>query len=449
METQDLEPIKTKSNNKKILITILFLLVITVVLTILYLYLKYPTTSPINSASYFINRLKQPHAHMQKDVIGFLPYWRLDDTKYLRFDLVSEVIFFSLSADENGQIIKIVNSETDPGWRWWSSPTIQNLIAKTQITGGKFGLTVAMQKNKTLESFLDNPSAQKTLINNLIRIVQSAKIDALNLDFEYDGKPDDKYKSEFTNFAKELTSTFKTRSPQTELSIDFFPLSIQKPRLYDVASLTPLFDKVIVMSYDYYSGSSDLAGPVAPIFGHIASPSATQTSYSERKNPSGDEANLEQGKENPDPQDGGIYFFDVNTTYSDYLKVVPKEKLIMGVPYYGWDYPVEDNTVALSKVLPQNDQNGYSEVISYGRARTNTDLKPENCQWDDTAKATWCAYTDSNKIQRKVWLEDNKSIEIKFDFAKTNNLGGIAIWTLGYDKDYPDLWNLIKNYFTK
>ena len=421
METQDLEPIKTKSNNKKILITTLFLLVITVVLTILYLYLKYPTTSPINSASYFINRLKQPHAHMQKDVVGFLPYWRLDDTKYLRFDLVSEVFFFSLSVDENGQIIKIVDNETDPGWRWWSSPAIQNLIAKTQITGGKFGLTIAMQKNKTLESFLNNPSAQKTLTSNLIQIVESSKIDGLNLDFEYDGEPDDKYKSEFTNFAKELTSTFRTQSPKTELSIDFFPLSIEKPRLYDVASLAPLFDKVIVMSYDYYSGSSEVAGPVAPIFGYIANPSATQKSY----------------------------FFDVNTTYNDYLKVVPKEKLIMGVPYYGWDYPVEDNTTILSKVLPQNDQNGYPEVISYGRARTNTNLKAENCQWDDTAKATWCAYTDSNKIQREVWLEDNRSIEIKFDFAKTNNLGGIAIWTLGYDKDYPDLWNLIKNYFTK
>ena len=421
METQDLEPIKTKSNNKKILITTLFLLVITVVLTILYLYLKYPTTSPINSASYFINRLKQPHAHMQKDVVGFLPYWRLDDTKYLRFDLVSEVFFFSLTADENGQIIKIVNNETDPGWRWWSSPTIQNLIAKTQITGAKFGLTIAMQKNKTLESFLDNPSAQKTLISNLIQIVKSNKIDGLNLDFEYDGEPDDKYQSKFTNFAKELTSTFRTKSPKTELSIDFFPLSIEKPRLYDVASLAPLFDKVIVMSYDYYPGSSEVAGPVAPIFGYIANPSADQTSY----------------------------FFDVKTTYNDFQKVVPKEKLIMGVPYYGWDYPVEDNTTILSKVLPQNDQNGYPEVISYGRARTNTNLKAENCQWDDTAKATWCAYTDSNKIQREVWLEDNRSIEIKFDFAKTNNLGGIAIWTLGYDKDYPDLWNLIKNYFTK
>lgn len=387
----------------------------------LYLHFTYPTTSFLVSGQYIFSNLGRSHAKMQSEVVGFLPYWNLDNSKYLHFDLLSEVFFFSLSADEKGEIIKVVNNETDPGWRWWNSPVIQNLIAKTQITGGKFGLTIAMQKNKTLESFLDNPQAQTTLINNLIQLIQSNKIDGLNIDFEYDGKPDDKYRDEFTNFAKELTSAFRTKSPKTELSIDFFPLAIEKPRLVDVASLAPLFDKVIVMSYDYYSGTSELAGPVAPMGGYIASPSATEKSY----------------------------FFDVNTTYNDYLKVVPKDKLIMGVPYYGWDYPVEDNTTPLAKVLPQNDQNGYSEVVSYGRARTDTDLKNANCQWDDIAKATWCAYTDSNKIQREVWLEDNKSIEIKFDFAKTKDLGGIAIWTLGYDKDYPDLWNLIKNYFTK
>src|SRR3990167_1877879 len=295
----------------------------------LYLHFTYPTTSFLVSGQYVLSNLGRSHAKMQKQVVGFLPYWNLDNSKYLHFDLLSEVFFFSLSADENGQIVKVVNNETDPGWRWWNSPTIQNLIAKTQIAGGKFGLTIAMQKNKPLESFLDNPIAQKTLISNLLQIVESDKIDGLNLDFEYDGKPDDKYKLKFTDFAKKINSTFRTKSPKTELSIDSFPLSIEKPRLYDVASLAPLFDKVIVMSYDYYSGSSDLAGPVAPIFGYIASPSADQTSY----------------------------FFDVNTTYNDYLKVVPKEKLIMGVPYYGWDYPVEDNTVALSKVLPQNDEN--------------------------------------------------------------------------------------------
>ena len=386
-----------------------------------YLHFSYPTASPLVSGQYTLSTLGKPHANMEKEVIGFLPYWSLDNSKYIRFDLTSEVFFFSLTAGEDGNIVKVVNNQTDPGWRWWKSDTIQNLIAKTQISGGKFGVTIAMQKNKTLESFLDNPQAQQTLFNTTLNTVKAANVNALNLDFEYDGVPDDKYRGEFTNFAKNLTGAFRKVSPDTELSIDFFPLSVRKPRLFDVGALAPLFDKVIVMSYDYYAASSDLAGPVAPIDGFIASPSAQQKSY----------------------------VFDVTTTYSDYLSIVPKDKLIMGVPYYGWDYPVSDNSTPLSQVLPQNDSNGYAEVISYGRARSDKDINSKNCQWDDTAKETWCGYTDSSNIQREVWLEDNRSIEDKFDFAKVKNLGGIAIWTLGYDKAYPDLWSLIKSKFTK
>jgi len=394
-------------------------LIIVVGILSLHLYLSYPTVSPLISGEYSLTSVGKSHANMQKEVVGFMPYWNLDDSKYLQYNLLSEVFFFSLSADENGDIVKVVNGQTDPGWRWWQSDTIQTLIAKTQISGGKFGLTIAMQKNTTLESFLDNQTAQTNLISNLLQIIKQDKVAGLNLDFEYDGTPDDKYRGAFTEFAKNLTAAFRNQSPNTELSIDMFPLSVEKPRLYDVGSLAPLFDKVIVMSYDYYSGSSDLAGPEAPISGYVASPSASQKSF----------------------------VFDVDTTYSDYLKIVPKDKLIMGVPYYGWDYPVDDNTTTLSNVLPQNDQNGYAEVISYGRAKADKDLT--NCRWDDLAKQTWCGYTDSNNIQREVWLEDNKSIGIKFDFANAHNLGGIAIWTLGYDKQYQDLWDLIKSHFTQ
>ena len=83
----------------------------------LYLYFTYPTTSPLVSGQYTLSNLGRSHAQMQSEVVGFLPYWNLDNSKYLHFDLLSEVFFFSLSADEDGQIIKVVNNETDPGWR--------------------------------------------------------------------------------------------------------------------------------------------------------------------------------------------------------------------------------------------------------------------------------------------------------------------------------------------
>jgi len=373
----------------------------------------YPTTSPINVISFFIQSKQHPHKNMEQQTVAFLPYWRMDDLKYARFDLLSGIIYFSLYADENGQFVKVVNNETDPGYRWWSSQVIKDLIAKTQINGGKFSLTIAMQKNKTLKSLLNNKNAQKKLIENLLTEVESRHLDGINVDFEYDGEPEEGYQQKFTGFAQDLTSSFKTNSPKTELSIDFFPLSVREPRLFDIKKLSQLFDRIVVMSYDYYSSTSDIAGPVAPMGG-----------FKEQK-----------------------YFFDIKTTYEDYLKFVPKEKLVMGVPYYGYDWAVENGQKIQSKTLPISDPNNYAAVISYARAKENKDLKQNQCQWDDFAKEKWCWYKDEKNIEHQVWIEDNKSIEEKFNFAKKNKFSGIAIWTLGYDKQYPDLWNLIEKIF--
>ncbi|MDO8498384.1 MAG: glycosyl hydrolase family 18 protein [bacterium] len=400
---------------KYFLIILLLLLISASTLTI-YLQLNYPATSPLVTVTYMAENIGHKHAKTNRQLIGFLPYWRLDDSKYLRTDLMSEVIFFSLSADENGQIIKVDDGQTDPGWRWWNSSIVKDLITKTQVGGGRFSLTIAMQRNKTLEAFLDNPSSQQKLIQNLLKIVKEERLNGLNVDFEYGGEPDAGYRGKFTAFAQNLTSSFRTNSPKTILSIDFFPLSVEKPRLYDVAKLAPLFDRVIVMSYDYYSTSSKVAGPVAPMGGY------------------------KEGK----------YFFDIQTTYEDYLKIVPREKIVMGIPYYGWDFPVEDKDQPLSQVLPKNDTNGYPAVMSYGRMRDDTDINQDNCRWDELAAATWCSYLDSeSQVPHQAWIEDNRSIGTKFDFAKAQNLGGIAIWTLGYDKNYPDLWQMISDKFTE
>ena len=54
----------------------------------------YPTTSPINVISFFIQSKQHPHKNMEQQTVAFLPYWRMDDLKYARFDLLSEIIYF-------------------------------------------------------------------------------------------------------------------------------------------------------------------------------------------------------------------------------------------------------------------------------------------------------------------------------------------------------------------
>lgn len=376
----------------------------------------YPTTSPVNTLYYYFLRLLHPHANLKKEVMGFLPYWRLEDIQYIRPELISEINYFSLYVDKDGNIVKVIDAKPEPGWQNWQNGKVKNLIARTQILGGKFSVSIAAHKNSLIENILENKKAQQNLTDNINAEITANYLDAINIDFEYLGTPDKKYQQKFTEFIKNLSSQIRKKSPQTKIYISIAPLSARGQSLFNFSDLNPLVDKYIGMSYDYYGASSDIAGPTAPMKGF---------------------------KENK-------YFFDISTTYEDYLHHIPKNKIIMGIPYYGWDWAVEDGKKIQSKTFANSDPQNYSAVISYARAREEKNLKPQNCQWDNYAEQPWCWYTDrKTQTDHQVWFENNNSIAVKFDFAKNQNLAGIAIWTLGFDKNYPDLWNLIQNKFKK
>ncbi len=120
----------------------------------------------------------------------------------------------------------------------------------------------------------------------------------------------------------------------------------------------------------------------------------------------------------------------------------------MGVPYYGWDWAVHRGTALLSSTLPPGNANSYAAVLSYGRMRGFGEVNARHCRWDRDAEEPLCRYV-SNGIQHEVWFENNRSIAVKYGYAKANRLAGIAIWVLGYDSKYPDLWNILRRTFQK
>jgi spore germination protein YaaH len=395
---------------RKIVIIVGSLLVVFLTLFVI-LFIIYPTASPFTSAKYIVQSWFNPHKNMQKQVIGFLPYWRLDDSQYIHFNELTEISYFSLSADKDGNIVKISGNETEPGWREWNGTQVKDLIAKTQITGNAFSFTLAMQKNSVIEGFLDNKNAQENLMINVIQEVKNRHINGVILDVEYLGKPDSKYREAFTSFANTFYSQMKKELPNVSISLTLLPRSGRDDGLFNLSELSPYFDRFIGMTYDYYTPGSDIAGPVAPLHG-----------FAEKQ-----------------------YFFDVVTSYQDYTKYISPSKLIMGVPYYGYDWPVENGAKKQSVVLPQNDTNGYAAAMSYGRMRADTDIKTNQCTWDDMAQEMWCYYVDpKTNVDHQVWIGDARSMNAKYQFAKTQKLAGVAIWTLGYDKSYPDLWNVLE-----
>ncbi len=361
-----------------------------------------------------MERLVEPHSKLNKYVLGFLPYWNLDDIHYLRPNDLSEINYFSLTVNSDGHLATIANGETDPGWNGWTKQSTKDFITKSHIIGTKVTITLAALDNDTIDSVLSSNTAQQNLISDTIAQVKERKLDGVNIDFEYIGTPDSMYQQEFTYFSKKFASQLKAQNPNATLTLSIMPLSGEQTNLYDFSKLIPIYDHFIGMSYDYYGHNSDIAGPVAPISG------------------------FKQGK----------YFFDVTTTYADFLKYLPKDKLLMGVPYYGWEWAVANGSTSNSSTFSMNSPNSYAAVISYARFREDTDIKQNQCQWEALSEETWCWFTDKKTgIDHQIWPMDNRAIQARFDYANNQNLEGVAIWTLGLDKNYPNLWDKIQTTF--
>ena len=48
----------------------------------------------------------------------------------------------------------------------------------------------------------------------------------------------------------------------------------------------------------------------------------------------------------------------------------------------------------------------------------------------------------------QAWVDDEISLEHRYEMVKQKDIGGIGIWALGYDDGYTALWELIKEKFT-
>lgn len=382
---------------------------------LIYAHVSYPTSSAVKVLADLVSAEQHPHSSLSQETTGFLPYWRLDTIGSVRYDLLSEVNFFSLTVGPDGHIVHVTGNQTEPGWRWWNSQQVKDLIAKVQISGDAFGLTLAMLNNSDIRSFLRSTSAQHNLIADTLDQIHARHLNAITLDFEYAGASRTAYRRDFTAFAERFSSSLRHQAPGATLSVTLPPLAGRERGLFDLSRLVSLFDRFIGMTYDYYNASSDVAGPNAPMKG-----------FSSHR-----------------------FVFDVTTAYHDYLQVIPRTKIVMGIPYSGWDWAVRKGTVLLSHTLPANNPNSYAAILSYGRMRGFGALKPRQCQWDQDAEEPHCEYVDSKGVQHQVWFENNRSIAVKYAYARANAFAGIAIWVLGYDARYPDLWNILRGTFQK
>lgn len=331
------------------------------------------------------------YGRLKNEVIGFLPYWVVPKIDAIDIRAISAISYFGLETDGKGEILKY-DASGRPMAAWvylQEDKKLESFISKLRNNKIKVYLTLKNFNQDNIVSLTTSEKGREKFISSALYLMASKSFDGLNIDFEYIGTPEKKVRDGFSVLIIDLYKAMKKQYPSSILTVDTFIDAASATRLHDVPVLAQNSDGLVIMGYDFHTPKSSNPGPVAPMEGVGLS---------------------------------------IKGLMASYLDKAPAEKLILGVPYYGYDWPVKQtgSNFEVVGVTQQVNTVAYGELAE---ATRNTRIL-----WDENAQVPWYLYQDPKTSQtRVVYFENVRSLGVKYDFVKKNKLQGVAIWALGFD----------------
>jgi spore germination protein len=105
---------------------------------------------------------------------------------------------------------------------------------------------------------------------------------------------------------------------------------------------------------------------------------------------------------------------------------IPPGKILMGIPLYGYDWPVPLPPGRLANTVTPAQATAIA-------AATNTDIN-----FDATAQAPWFRYTDETGTRHEVWFSDVRSSVAAHALISEYGLRGASYWNLVLE--FPQNW---------
>ncbi len=315
---------------------------------------------------------------VNRKVIGWHPYWASSNAyQSYNYNALTHIAYFSYEVDTaTGGYTTI---------RDWNSTPIINYAHNR---GTRVLLTVTNFGAARNTAILEDTVKQHTLLTTVRNLLFSRNGDGVNFDFEALPLAQ---RNNMVSFMQRAERIIKSAMPEAELSIA--TPAVDWSGSWDLANLSKICDYIIIMGYDYYWRGSSTAGPVAPVAG-----------------------------EN----------YNVTRTIDTYLNAgVPKEKLVLAVPWYGYDWPVV-SSARKSATTGTGTARFYSAAVTLAEAHSKT--------FDATTFVPWVAYLSSANW-RQMWFDDEQSLKLKYDLVKTRDIAGVGIWALSYEGGDPKIWN--------
>ena len=254
------------------------------------------------------------------------------------------------------------------------------MMVIANITNGSFDSDIA-------HSLLTDEAVQERLIENIFNVLRSKNYFGLDVDLEY-LYPDDR--EAYNRFLRRMAGLLHQEGYILTTAIAPKTSGEQEGLLYEAHDYPvhgEVVDHVILMTYEWGYLWSE-AMPVAPID-------------------------------------------KVEEVISYAVTVIPPERILMGVPNYGYDF-----NVPRIEEVPATLITNY-EAIEIAKKHLG------RIEFDEEAMSPFFQYHENGQL-REVHFEDARSIRAKIFLMREYDLGGLSFWTLmNY---FRPAWLLIANY---
>ena len=314
--------------------------------------------------------------YAQNKVVGYYPDW----IKYtlppnqIEFENLTHIVHAFAWPSNSGGILM------------YESMPNANLISAVHNAGKKILIAIGGAGQNAGFGPVTSDSAKRTIfINNLINLVIGSGFDGVDLDWEFPADINEGRNQ--TTLIKELREKFD----QIDSSL-LITMAVSAGPFYgqysEYEKLSAYVDWFSMMGYDFHGSWTAHAGHNAPLF---------------------QPANCTDGAD-----DNGIKYLMIT-------RKIPKDKLLLGVPFYGKEFNsaglYQARTGSVTDLL-------YSDIVPR--------LSNANWEyfWDDFSKVPFLLDTARTKF---VTFDDTASIRLKCEYALDNQLSGIMIWAIGQD----------------
>jgi hypothetical protein len=389
-----------------------------------------PAASAASVGSHSINQLAGSVAMaagpgLRREVFGFANAGNLGSASVgyttWNFSLLSTVAFFGLRV--NGVDGALVPG--DAAWNVYHSATMGGFVGAAHAAGARVIVSINLQDfsgaatNQTCQGLA--PGAAQNTINQAVAKMAAAGVDGINVDYEGVNTTCANGQSSRAQLVGLVTKLRAAMPKGTYLAIDTYAGSAEDPTgFFDIPGLAPQVDALFVMAYDMdYSNyhyaplncASFCFSPVSPL---------------------------------------DTYRYNDTLTSQQYSALVPANKVILGLPYYGRKGCVPSLNIAHQ--YPTRFDSPYYVAPTYlyavevprdtGVSSFSAHRDPSDgvSEWD-----TW--YSTDFSCNREQYWDDVQSLGAKYDLVDRYNLGGVGLFTLDYGGGSPELWSLLASKF--